>query len=71
MMLDSTIITKALYGIGAAVPASGLYVCVPCGYVQNFAAGEIFPTCPACLAGTELGPAGYQDEGAEFWQFLG
>ena len=63
--------TKTLYGIGEAVPTSGLYVCLPCGYVQHFAAGETFATCPACLAGTALGPVGYQDEGAEFWQFLG
>lgn len=60
----------AQYAIGARVPRTGLYVCVPCGYVEQFQEGELFPTCEACLAGTENGPEGYQEEEAEFWEFV-
>ena len=62
---------KPLFKIGDAVPQSGNYVCVPCGYVQYFAVGEAFTTCQACFAGTELGPEGFQDPETEFWQLLG
>lgn len=62
--------TKLLYKIGDVVPESGTYVCVPCGYVQPFTAGDRFTTCEACLAGTEYGPEGFQEEAAEFWQLI-
>jgi hypothetical protein len=61
---------EKLYAIGEIVPQSGLYVCVPCGYVQQFQEGKVFLTCEACLAGTENGPEGYQEEDAEFWSFV-
>lgn len=60
-----------LHKIGDIVPISGLYVCVPCGYTQTFEAGGLFTTCEACLAGTEYGPEGYQNEEVEFWQYIG
>ena len=60
-----------LYKIGDLVLITGNYVCVPCGYVQFFKAGDIFITCEACYAGTDLGPEGYQESGSEFWQFIG
>lgn len=60
-----------LYRKGDAVPVSGEYLCVPCGYVQYFAAGALFSECRACLAGTELGPEGYRENEQEFWQLLG
>ena len=60
-----------LYRKGDAVSVSGSYVCVPCGYVQYFAAGMTFTECYACLAGTEFGPEGYREGEGEFWQFLG
>lgn len=63
--------TIQLYKIGDRVLQSGMYVCVPCGFMQYFEAGTKFRTCEACLAGTENGPAGYQNEEAEFWQFVG
>lgn len=59
-----------LYKIGAVVPKTGMYVCVPCGYVQQFIEGEKFLTCEACLAGTENGPEGYQEAESEFWEFI-
>ena len=60
-----------LYRKGDTVPAGGMYLCVPCGYVQEFALGALFTECLACLAGTALGPEGYRENEQEFWQFLG
>ncbi len=62
--------SDTLYKIGDIIPTSGMYLCVPCGYVQPFTAGERFLTCEACLAGTPEGPMDYQESDAEFWQFL-
>jgi hypothetical protein len=59
-----------LYGIGEVVPVSGNYICVPCGYIQRFEAGELFITCEACFAGTEIGPEDYQEKDSEFWEFF-
>ena len=65
------LITKTiLYKIGDVVTQSGDYVCVPCGFVQHFGAGNFFTTCDACFAGTELGPENFQEATSEFWQFL-
>lgn len=61
---------KDIYAIGNTVPLSGMYICVPCGYVQQFQAGDLFTTCDACLAGTEYGPEAYQSEEVEFWQLI-
>lgn len=55
---------------GDVVAVSGEYVCVPCGYTQRFAAGELFTECLACLAGTDLGPEGYRENEQEFWQLM-
>lgn len=62
---------RTLHRIGETVPESGLYLCVPCGYMQRFEAGALFTTCEACYAGTDIGPAGYTEPDAEFWQFMG
>ena len=59
-----------LYKIGDMVPATGKYLCVPCGYVATFSAGDQFTTCEACYAGTSIGPEGYESEDSEFWQWL-
>ena len=66
----ATVQIKALYAVGDIVHQSGLYVCVPCGYTQQFVAGDTFTTCEACLAGTENGPEGYREPNAEFWQYV-
>lgn len=64
-------IAAKVFKIGDSVPEGGAYLCVPCGFIQNFKAGEFFTPCVACLAGTADGPEGYQDEESEFWQFIG
>lgn len=56
---------------GEVVPASGQYVCIPCGYIRYFEAGARFTECLACLAGTAYGPEGFHEYEKEFWQFLG
>jgi len=66
-----TAVVARLFSIGDLVPQSGSYLCVPCGYVQFFEAGAKFIECLACLAGTSDGPAGFQNQEAEFWQYLG
>jgi hypothetical protein len=58
------------YKIGDIVPVSGAYLCIPCGYVQEFDKGTLFITCEACFAGTSNGPEGYQEVEAEFWELL-
>jgi hypothetical protein len=60
--------TKALYKIGDVVPEDGLYLCVPCSFVQEFKAGDLFTTCIACYAGTSMGPEDYTDEHVDFWE---
>lgn len=67
--MDQLETATRLYKIGDAVRQTGMYVCVPCGYMQYFQAGDLFTTCQACLAGTRNGPEGYQDPESEFWQF--
>lgn len=59
-----------LYKIGDTVPASGMYMCVPCGYAQEFQEGGRFTTCELCLAGTAEGPEGYREAEAEFWELI-
>lgn len=66
-----TAVASGLFKIGDAVPRTGMYLCVPCGYVQRFEEGSAFATCDACLAGTENGPEGYRSAEAEFWQLIG
>lgn len=52
---------------GEAVPASGTYVCVPCGYRQHHKSGDTFGECTSCLAGTEEGDKEYI-EGTSLWE---
>lgn len=59
---------KVLYKIGDLVPEDGMYLCVPCGFVEEFRAGEEFPTCRACYAGTPDGPEDYTDPHVDFWE---
>jgi len=57
-----------LFKIGDSILNTGMYICVPCGFVTEFFEGETFPTCEACLAGTPDGPHDFQDAEDEFWQ---
>lgn len=70
--MQNTEITKAqvLYKIGDKAPEHGMYMCIPCGYVQEFLKDELFTTCELCLAGTDQGPEGYTDPESEFWELL-
>lgn len=68
--MQAQVLIKELFAIGDVVSISGYYVCVPCGYTQYFEAGTKLLTCDACLAGTEYGPEGYQEEHSEFWTLV-
>lgn len=68
--MQTQVLVKELFAIGDMVSISGYYVCVPCGYIQYFEAGTVFLTCDACLAGTEYGPEGFTESGAEFWSLI-
>lgn len=57
-----------IYRIGDRVPESGVYACVPCGFVQEFREGDLFVECLMCLAGTDRGPDGFSEQEIEFWQ---
>ncbi len=61
---------KNLYKIGDKVPEDGVYLCVPCGYTQEFRRDALFTTCEACFAGTDQGPDGYIGPQAEFWELM-
>jgi hypothetical protein len=62
--------TKTLYKIGNTAPVHGMYMCIPCGYVQEFQEGVLFTTCELCLAGTDEGPEGYKEAETEFWELI-
>lgn len=68
--MSRAVVAEKLYKIGEVVPTHGMYMCVPCGYVQEFKAGELFVTCELCLAGTLDGPEEYQETDVEFWHLL-
>ncbi|MCR4306894.1 MAG: hypothetical protein NUV42_02890 [Candidatus Yonathbacteria bacterium] len=59
---------EKLYATGDVAPESGWYLCVPCGFADEFTSGEMFPVCKVCLAGTEEGPDGYTDAHVDYWQ---
>ncbi|HVM90345.1 MAG TPA: hypothetical protein VMU11_00410 [Verrucomicrobiae bacterium] len=63
-------LTKTLFAVGEVVPESGWYLCVPCGFADEFMAGDAFPVCKACLAGTSDGPDGYTEPHVEYWERL-
>ena len=69
-VLENTARTKQLYKIDDLVPEHGMYMCVPCGYVQEFQKGAFFTTCELCLAGTDEGPDDYTKGEAEFWELI-
>ncbi len=62
--------TKTLYKIGDIAPVHGMYMCIPCGYVQEFQQDALFTTCELCLAGTDEGPEGYKEAETEFWELI-
>ena len=44
------------YKWGQVVPEDGDYLCIDCGYIGTFSAGEVFPVCEVCLSGEPAGP---------------
>ena len=58
------------FNIGDAVPQTGWYLCIPCGYMQEFTEGDQFTPCDACQAGTSLGPDGFQEDEEDFWELV-
>ncbi len=60
--------SQLLYKVGDIVPENGWYLCVPCGFADEFKAGDAFPVCKVCLAGTEDGPDGYTEPHVEYWE---
>lgn len=60
--------SEPLYKVGDQVPERGWYLCVPCGFADEFNAGDTFPVCKVCLAGTEEGPEGYTEAHVDYWQ---
>ncbi|MEM1312250.1 MAG: hypothetical protein AAGF07_02185 [Patescibacteria group bacterium] len=45
-----------MYKWGQIVPEDGDYLCIDCGYIGSFNAGDIFPVCEVCLSGEPAGP---------------
>ena len=56
---------QKLYKWGQIVPEDGDYLCVDCGYIASFEAGDIFPVCEVCLSGEPAGPT--SSDGA-YWE---
>lgn len=56
---------KNLYKWGQVVPEDGDYLCVDCGFIESFSAGDIFPVCEVCLSGEPAGPT--SSDGA-YWE---
>jgi hypothetical protein len=54
-----------LYKWGQVVPEAGDYLCIDCGYIASFEAGDIFPVCEVCLSGEPAGPT--SSDGA-YWE---
>lgn len=68
MIASATALTR--FRMGETVTKTGWYLCVPCGYLQEFSAGNTFTACEVCRAGTDDGPEGYTDKESEFWEFI-
>lgn len=71
LVATQEVLVKTLYKIGDVVPQHGMYMCIPCGYVQEFQVNDLFTTCELCLAGTDEGPDEYTEAEVEFWELLG
>lgn len=49
---------NGLYKWGQRVPKTADYICVDCGYIEEFKEGSVFTVCEACLSGEFEGPSG-------------
>ena len=57
-----------LYRIAQVVPKDGEYLCVDCGYIEEFTKGDLFPLCEVCLSGDPDGPSAVEKG---YWEYLG
>lgn len=61
--------TGDAFNVESRVPQGGVYVCVPCGYKQEFKKNECFPPCFSCLENKK-----YKDDhyfkGLGLWELL-
>ena len=57
-----------LWRIAQVVPKDGEYLCVDCGYIEEFKTGELFPLCEVCLSGDPDGPSAVAKG---YWEYLG
>lgn len=48
--------------VGERTPVSGMYICVPCGYLCHFKKGDTLPQCFSCLIGKKLGDDDYMKD---------
>jgi hypothetical protein len=49
---------NGLYKWGQRAPQTADYICVDCGYIEEFPEGAVFTVCEACLSGEFGGPSG-------------
>jgi rubrerythrin len=57
--------SNGYYKWGQMVPENGEYLCIDCGYIEEFVAGSVFPICEVCLAGEPGGPS---ETNQGFWE---
>ena len=54
--------------VAQVVPKTGEYLCIDCGYIEEFKAGGLFPVCEVCLSGDPDGPSALEKG---YWEYLG
>ena len=61
------------FDTGTEVPASGTYVCAPCGYTKRLEQGGQFPECDSCMGGTVGGERDEDDAPTPsgIWEYRG
>jgi hypothetical protein len=59
---------KNLWRFGQKILVTGEYLCVDCGYIENFESGDLFPICEVCRSGDPAGPTDGTDQG--YWEIL-
>lgn len=57
-----------LWRVGQTAPQTGEYLCVDCGYIEEFKEGDVFPVCEVCLSGDPDGPSPIEKG---YWEYLG
>jgi hypothetical protein len=55
--------------VGQIIPKTGDYLCIDCGNITTFQAGDVFYVCDVCMSGDPTGPTEGTEQG--YWEFLG